>query len=58
MNNNDLTVFIDNESATNRTRSTKRKWREIEAIKDRYRLRKELAEIDLLTDTELSEIEI
>lgn len=31
-----------------RTKQVKRKWREIEAVKERQRLRKELEEIDIL----------
>ncbi|WP_325893847.1 DUF3545 family protein [Grimontia sp. NTOU-MAR1] len=33
-----------------RTKQAKRKWREIEALKDRQRLRKELQDIDMLGD--------
>lgn len=33
-----------------RTKQVKRKWREIEALKDRQRLRKELQDIDMLGD--------
>ncbi|MBS3797487.1 MULTISPECIES: DUF3545 family protein [unclassified Pseudoalteromonas] len=31
-------------------RNKKRKWREIEALKDKQRLRKELQELDLFSD--------
>ncbi|MBV7299978.1 DUF3545 family protein [Enterovibrio paralichthyis] len=33
-----------------RTKQAKRKWREIEALKDKQRLRKELQDIDMLGD--------
>ncbi len=33
-----------------RTKQVKRKWREIEAIKDRARLKKELEDIDITSD--------
>lgn len=33
-----------------RSKPVKRKWREIEAIKDRQRLRKELQDLDILQD--------
>ena len=36
-------------------RAVKRKWREIEAVKERHRLRKELEDIDLNLDDELLE---
>ncbi|MEJ2765446.1 DUF3545 family protein [Photobacterium sp. MCCC 1A19761] len=35
---------------TGRSKPVKRKWREIEALKDKQRLRKELAEIDMFRD--------
>ncbi len=43
-------------SRSTRTKPTKRKWREIEAIKDRRRLQKELQDLGL--DFELDEIHI
>ncbi|HCV05203.1 DUF3545 family protein [Pseudoalteromonas sp. SSMSWG5] len=33
------------------TKNKKRKWREIEALKDKHRLRKELKELDYFTDS-------
>ena len=32
-------------------KNKKRRWREIEAIQEKYRLRKELQELDYFTDT-------
>lgn len=42
----DLSV-VDHETRSSRTSAKKRKWREIEALKERYRLEKELASIDM-----------
>lgn len=41
-----------------RTKQAKRKWREIEALKDRQRLRKELQDIDMLGDINDSDFDI
>ena len=39
--------YDDNQDKSNRSKSNKkRKWREIEAIKERYRLKQELQDID------------
>lgn len=38
-------------------RGSKRKWREIEELKERYRLRKELMDIDSCNEYELEELE-
>lgn len=40
-----------------RTKQAKRKWREIEAIKDRQRLRKELDNIDISGNYSKKEVE-
>ena len=39
-------------------RAAKRKWREIEQLKEKYRLREELAEMDYSLDLDLEEIEL
>ena len=39
-------------------RAKKRKWREIEQLKEKYRLREELAEMDYSLDLDLEEIEL
>jgi hypothetical protein len=39
-----------------RTKPVKRKWREIEAIKDRQRLQKELMDLDVCSEYELDQI--
>tara|TARA_Y100001934_G_scaffold60075_1_gene74447 strand:- start:259 stop:408 length:150 start_codon:yes stop_codon:yes gene_type:complete len=46
--------MLDIDSPT-KTKSKKRKWREIEAIKDRYQLEKELADIDMSFDLALED---
>ena len=40
-------VVIDSETRSARNAAKKRKWREIEALKEKYRLQKELESIDL-----------
>lgn len=40
-----------------KTRNAKRKWREIEAIKEKYRLRQELQDMDLALEVELDDME-
>lgn len=43
---------------TNKTKPTKRKWREIEAIQDRRQLQKELKELDYFGEYKLEDIEL
>lgn len=43
---------------TGKSRGSKRKWREIEVLKERHRLRKELMDIDYCFDCELEELEL
>ena len=43
-------VVIDSETRSARNSAKKRKWREIEALKEKYRLQKELESIDLTYD--------
>ena len=40
-------VVVDSETRSARNVAKKRKWREIEALKEKYRLQKELESIDL-----------
>ncbi|MGL4756109.1 MAG: DUF3545 family protein [Aeromonadaceae bacterium] len=40
-------VVVDSETRNARQVAKKRKWREIEALKEKYRLQKELESIDL-----------
>ncbi|WP_404401599.1 DUF3545 family protein [Idiomarina seosinensis] len=39
-------------------RATKRKWREIEQLKEKYQLREELAEMDYCYDLDLEQIDL
>lgn len=48
----DFLNSVENESHTVKTKSKKRKWREIEAIKDKYRLKQELCDMDLMWELE------
>ncbi|UXI00861.1 DUF3545 family protein [Photobacterium sp. TY1-4] len=43
-------LATDTPRRAGRSKPVKRKWREIEALKDKQRLRKELAEIDMFRD--------
>ena len=54
MDTSDLFAMLDKDSPA-KTKSKKRKWREIEAIKDRYQLEKELADIDMSFDLALED---
>ena len=42
----------NNANTTAKTNSKKRKWREIEAIHDKYRLQKELSDMDVALEIE------
>ncbi|MDC3213403.1 DUF3545 family protein [Pseudoalteromonas distincta] len=50
---NDILEILEGPDTTRKTsqKNKKRKWREIEAIKDKHRLRKELQELDYFTDS-------
>jgi len=50
----DFLNAVERESRGAKTKSKKRKWREIEAIKDRFRLKKELCDMDVSWEAELS----
>lgn len=53
MDKSDLLSTLDSPSKPNKTRTSKRKWREIEAIHDRYRLKQELRELGMSPEDEL-----
>lgn len=57
MDNSDLFAMLDIEQRPAKTKSKKRKWREIEAIQDRFKLEKELVDIDLSLELELDNLE-
>ncbi|WP_127020446.1 DUF3545 family protein [Rheinheimera mangrovi] len=46
------------ERPATKSRSVKRKWREIEAVKERQRLKRELEDIDWTIEPELVDIEL
>jgi len=48
--------IIDNETRTSKRKSKKRKWREIEAIEDKYRLKQELSDMDMALGLELDQL--
>lgn len=48
----DFLNAVENESRRVKTKSKKRRWREIEAIKDRFRLKQELCEMDVGLEVE------
>lgn len=52
----DLLNMLERPAA--KARSVKRKWREIEQLKERQRLKKELADIDWTIEPELADIEL
>ena len=57
---NDILDILEVPDTTRKTsqKNKKRKWREIEAIKDKQRLRKELQELDFFTDSiEIDELD-
>lgn len=58
MDKNDLMSKLDQETRSTKSRKKKRMWREIEAIKDKYKLRKELEDMDMFNEYELSQIDI
>ncbi|WP_394185514.1 DUF3545 family protein [Pseudoalteromonas tetraodonis] len=50
---NEIIEILEGSDTSKKTsqKNKKRKWREIEAIKDKQRLRKELQELDYFADT-------
>jgi hypothetical protein len=50
---NDILEILEGPDTTRKSsqKNKKRKWREIEAIKEKHRLRKELQELDYFADT-------
>ncbi|TDF39390.1 DUF3545 family protein [Alteromonadaceae bacterium M269] len=57
MDKSDLMSSIDTKSNTTKSRSKKLRWREIEEIQDRHRLRKELEDFALFDDLELTSLD-
>lgn len=58
MSKSDVISHLDPDTNTVKSKKKKRMWREIEALKDKYRLRKELQDIDIFTEHELQKIDI
>ncbi|WP_083822486.1 DUF3545 family protein [Brumicola nitratireducens] len=56
MERSELLSLIDTESRPVKTKSKKRKWREIEAIQDQYKLERELGDLDMNLEYELNEM--
>jgi hypothetical protein len=52
----ELMAIIDTESRPVKTKSKKRKWREIEAIQDQYKLERELSDTIVNLDYEINEM--
>ncbi len=55
MDNSDVTL-LDIDLSNRKGKNKKRKWREIEAIQDEYKLRKELEEIDLFDEFDIKDL--
>ncbi len=53
MDKSELLSTLDSESRTPKTKNSKRKWREIEAIRDRHQLKQELRELGMSPEDEL-----
>lgn len=58
MKESDVISHLDPDTNTVKAKKKKRMWREIEALKDKYRLRKELQDMDIFNDYELQKIDI
>ncbi|MBY6197138.1 DUF3545 family protein [Vibrio hangzhouensis] len=54
----DVTEFDAPRPRAGRAKPVKRKWREIEAIKDRQRLQKELNDMDIGLDFSLDDVDL
>jgi len=52
----DILSLIDSETRPTKTKSKKRRWREIEAIQDKYKLQKELSDMDVSLEYELDQM--
>ncbi len=53
-----LTKALEGPETTKKTsKGKKRKWREIEALKDKYRLKRELEELDYMHEIAVEELQ-
>lgn len=57
MKESELTSHLDTDTNQVKAKRKKRLWREIEALKDKYRLRKELQDLDLMSERELQKLD-
>ncbi len=53
MDKSELLSTLDSETKSSKSKANKRKWREIEAIHDRHRLKLELRELGMSPEDEL-----
>lgn len=53
MDKSELLSTLDSETKSSKSKTSKRKWREIEAIHDRHQLRQELRELGMSPEDEL-----
>jgi hypothetical protein len=56
MDKSDLLSMLDSESRPSKAKPAKLKWREIEAIHDRYKLRQELQELGMSVEDDLENL--
>jgi hypothetical protein len=56
MDSVEIFAVIDHETRPSKGKAKKRKWREIEAIKEKYRLKQELIDMDLGLELELEQL--
>jgi len=54
----DIMTMDAHNTRSTRSKPAKRKWREIEAIKDRQRLQRELMELDVCQDDNFDDIQL
>ncbi|UAA39776.1 DUF3545 family protein [Paraneptunicella aestuarii] len=58
MTESDLISHLDTDTNQVKAKRKKRLWREIEALKDKYKLRRELQDLDMLNDYDLQKLDI
>ncbi|MFC4700345.1 DUF3545 family protein [Glaciecola siphonariae] len=56
MDSVEILSVIDSETRPTKGKPKKRKWREIEAIKEKYRLKQELIDMDVGLELELEQL--
>lgn len=58
MSKSDVISHLDPDTNVVKSKKKKRMWREIEALKDKYKLRKELQDIDIFNEYEMQKFDI